>query len=261
MSTWAVRTVRCTCGHTQEAQLADGLHITRLPEVRARILEGTFHHVACRACGRVSTAQTKTLYTDFDRYHWVAVAPPWFIGDWPAWSEALTREFDHNMRVAAPPMIQALADRFAVRLVFGYDALAEKLVAWDAGLDDGLVEVMKLRLRAALPETPPPGFRMRLVGVDREGWTATLRLTAPRTDTLELVTSLDAYLLAERHAREAPEATLEVPFGGLDRLFASSLAATTRPADQMQVVAPMRPFDETVAYARPGYRVGPEDVT
>jgi len=54
VSTWAVHTVRCRCGVTTEAQLADGLHISRLPEVRERIIAGTFHNVACSGCKEVS---------------------------------------------------------------------------------------------------------------------------------------------------------------------------------------------------------------
>jgi hypothetical protein len=254
MSTWAMRAVRCPCGHTQDAQLADGLHITRLPEVRARILDGTFHHVACRGCRRISVVEQKTLYTDFDRYHWVAVAPPWTIAAWPDWVAALEHEFDHNMRVAAPPMVRELADRFKVRLVFGLDALAEKLVAWDAGLDDRLVEALKLRLRAARPDQTPPDSRMRLVAVHRDRWALTLRITAPERDPVDVSVSLDAYLLAERHRAEAPPEVLAAPFGGLDRLFAPALAAATPMASRMHVVAPMRPFDDAPAvFARPGY--------
>lgn len=259
MSTWAVRTVRCPCGHTQEAQLADGLHITRLPEVRERILAGTFHHAACAACKRISVAETKTLYTDFDRHHWVAVAPPWLLGDWAAWADVVAREFHHNMEVAAPPMVRELAPLFRVRLVFGLDALAEKLTAWDAGLDDVIVEAAKIRLHAALRGEFPPGTRLRLTNVDRERWTWSFRARGP-SSRIDIDTSLDGYLLAERHLGDMPEAVTATPFGGFDRVFAGSLAALTDPNRHMHVVEPPRPFDDDARmWPRPGYPAPTDD--
>lgn len=255
MSTWAVHTVRCRCGVTTEAQLADGLHISRLPEVRERIIAGTFHNVACSGCKEVSVVETKTLYTDFEQFHWVAVAPPWLLGDWATWSEALEKEFHHNMRVAAPPLVRDMADRFRVRLVFGLDALAEKLFAWDAGLDDRVVELMKVRLHAARRDLFPPGTRLRLVGVDRHKWTLTLRLSEARGATTSIETSLDTYLLAESAMDDAPAGVTDVPFGGFDRVFAASLTGLTHRAAHMHVVESMRPFDADESYPLPGYPV------
>jgi hypothetical protein len=245
MSTWATRKVLCPCGHRQDAVLADGLHITRLPEVRLKILAGTFHNVACGGCGVVQVVHTKTLYTDFERYHWVAVAPPWLVEHHEIWSEVLLREFDQNVRVAAPPMIQEMADAFEVRLVFGLDALAERLRAWDAGLDDRLVEVVKWQIFLARRDLFPPGARLRLMAVDRDAWLLRFSLRhAPSGETHELEASLDMLLEAEMQAKAAPPELMRIPFGGLDRMFASSQASASRPAQFMRVVAPMRPWDD-----------------
>lgn len=253
MSTFAARTVRCPCGALRRADLADGLHITRLPEVRQKILDGTFHHVACHECGRVSVVQTKTLYTDFERLHWVAVAPPWLVSDWPSWAGIVSAEFDHNLRVAASPLVSDLAERFTVRLVFGLDALAEKLHAWDAGLDDRLVEGLKFRLYQARRERFGPGFRLRLSGVSRERWELTFTLSHPRDPEVDVFgLSLDEYLESERNEAElaSVDGLLATPFGGLDRLFASSQGGATPADDFMRVVEPMRPQDDDEGYPR-----------
>lgn len=253
MSTFAARTVRCPCGALRRADLADGLHITRLPEVRQKILDGTFHHVACYECGRVSVVQTKTLYTDFERLHWVAVAPPWLVSDWPSWAGIVSAEFDHNLRVAASPLVSDLAERFTVRLVFGLDALAEKLHAWDAGLDDRLVEGLKLRLYQARRERFGPGFRLRLSGVSRERWELTFTLSHPRDPEVDVFgLSLVEYLESERNEAElaSVDGLLATPFGGLDRLFASSQGGATPADDFMRVVEPMRPQDDDEGYPR-----------
>lgn len=255
MSTWASRTVRCVCGHLQAMDLADGLHITRLPEVRQRILDGTFHTATCGRCGRIGVVHTKTLYTDFSRWHWVAVAPPWLLGDWQRWARVVTGEFDHWMRIAAPPMVRELADRFAVRLVFGFDALAEKLRAWDAGLDDRVVEALKLRVARAELGHLGPGFRLRLAWVDRAAWELAFEATRVGVeDRTTFVLSLDEYSMTAARPDELevgmPE-LYETPFGGVDRVFAGSLAGATPMTDYMTVVGPLRPQDESAAYPVP----------
>lgn len=44
---------------------------------------------------------------------------------------------------AGPPIAQDMGARFKRRVVFGFRALREKLVLWDAGLDDRVVEAVK----------------------------------------------------------------------------------------------------------------------
>lgn len=251
MSTWVTRTVRCICGALGTMDLADGLHITRLPEVRARILDGTFHTRACPSCGHIGIVHTKTLYTDFERWHWVAVAPPWLVQDWAHWADIVTHEYDHHMRVAAPPMVKALADHFAVRLVFGFDALAEKLRAWDAGLDDRMVEALKLRVAQAHLGELGPGFRLRLVRASRDTWDLELEASSlGRPDRLAFVLSLDEYLATEARTDHPPEA-IAVPFGGVDRVFAESLSGAAAQRRHLTVVGPLRPQDDSPAYPLP----------
>ena len=249
MSTFAPRAVRCPCGRDFSVDLADGLHITRMPHVRQQILDGVFHNVRCPGCGAVRVCHTMTLYTDFERHHWVGLAPPWLIGDWRQWADALVEDFDHNVRRAAPPMIQSMADRFEVRLCFGVDALAEKLRSWDAGLDDRLVEVLKIQLFNQHRQFIRVGGVLRLMSVDKDDWTLTFGLTHPRRPGWEeLTTSLDAYLHAQEHRAEHMETLpglFEGPLCSMDKLFAESLAATRTPTTYLQVLQPLRPQDES----------------
>ncbi len=254
MSTWAVHPVGCPCGAEFQAQLADGLHITRLPEVRQKILDGTFHTVTCPGCRATGVVHTKTLYTDFQRFHWVAVAPRWMVGDYEAWDAVVTEEFHKNLRVAAPPMITALAGQFVVRLVFGLDALAEKLKAWDAGLDDAAMELVKWRLIQGHPELISPGFRLRLVEADRQRWHLGFSIERPGVPGVTLLdVSLDAYVEVVDRLEEAPEG-LFVPgstFVSLDRLFAGSLAAAWPERQSLRVLRPMRPQDDHPLFSEP----------
>jgi hypothetical protein len=64
----------------------------------------------------------------------------------------------------APPIVREMADGFAIRTVFGLPALAEKILAWDQGLDDRLIELLKLDLyRSEGGPTADPAQRPRLI--------------------------------------------------------------------------------------------------
>lgn len=162
MSTWCTREVTCPCGASFRAQVADGLHITRLPGVRRQILEGTFHRVRCPGCAEVREVQREFLYSDFDRLHWIRVCPPARTAEWSDLEAEVRDRFERTMVHAAPPMVRSWAPRFTTRLVFGYDQLAEKLHTFDAGLDDRDLELLKLEALRRHPELIVPGVQVLL---------------------------------------------------------------------------------------------------
>lgn len=224
MSTWAARTITCACGESIQTRVADGLHITRLPAVRQQILDRTFHRVTCPRCGRVTTIDKKFLYTDFSRFHWIGVCPRTWTPRWSVIEASLTAEFERVICRAAPPAIQALGPKFQVRLVFGYEQLAEKLHIFDAGLDDRIVERVKLRILAKHPDLFVPGAQMLLV--------------PPRPDADRLEFEVFRYgqpgyhaigcsreLYAAELARSEPSDFDGVAFASLDRILYPSLAA------------------------------------
>ena len=63
----------------------------------------------------------------------------------------------------APAAAAALAVGLRVRLVFGLVALREKLLAWDAGLDDVDLELLKLAAMRAVGEPLARAATLRLV--------------------------------------------------------------------------------------------------
>lgn len=164
MSTWDDLVLRCPrCATELRARIAAGVHASRIPEVRDDILARRFHRVACRGCGASIEVQRPLVYTDFDRDHWVLVAGPGELGRWPAY-EARLREDVARVFERGSPLAHGLAERLRVRVVFGYEELREKLVVWDAGLDDALVECLKVRAYAEDPALAAPGSRLLVEG-------------------------------------------------------------------------------------------------
>lgn len=142
MSTFRPHAVACpSCAHSVEVHLLEGMHITRIPDVRAAILAGRFHTFTCPACGDSFVIEVPAIYTDFPAGQYVAVE----VGEPVDLAPSVGRHqrvFDECFTLG-PPAAQELALTMRTRLVYGYPALREKLLVWDAGLDDRVVESLK----------------------------------------------------------------------------------------------------------------------
>jgi hypothetical protein len=150
MSTWFEEQVTCPhCGVEQLARLAHGVHVARAPEVRDQLFARTFHAIECRACHQVFIAQRPLIYTDIERKHWIQVALEIERPRWPELESAV--EAIYERAFTGSPLARELSERMRVRLVFSLEELREKLVIWDANLDDAAMECLKLDLIAREP--------------------------------------------------------------------------------------------------------------
>lgn len=147
MSTFRPRTVHCpSCAAPFPVTILKGLHITRLPEVRQTILDGSFHRVACPGCNAgLRLEEPGVVYTDFERGHYVVVETVQPRRDLQTTLQSHVEVFEEGF-VRAPEVARSLGRSLTHRLVFGLGALREKLRLWDAGLDDRVVEAVKLDL-------------------------------------------------------------------------------------------------------------------
>ena len=147
-----------TCPRCQEAFIghsADTINILRVPRARDLVLAGEFHVETCPACALRITIDRTFLYTDFGRRHFLQVFRRAEASRWQRCEATAFRTFAEGF-VGAPPAIQEVARTCAVRAVFGLAELAEKLRVWEAGLDDALVELLKLELVTQGPDEITP---------------------------------------------------------------------------------------------------------
>ena len=153
MSTWAPHPVTCPgCGHPFEVRLLKGMHITRLPDVQEQLRHGTFQVFTCPGCDEGAVVERTSVYTDFEHGHYVAVEPSG-TEDVHAALQRHQRIFDHAFELG-PEVAQELGRRLTTRLVIGLPALREKVLCWDNGLDDHVVEGVKLVGMAAFGGSP-----------------------------------------------------------------------------------------------------------
>lgn len=153
MSTFRTYEATCpACEHRWSVEIARGLHITRLPHIREQLLSGTFQVCPCPKCGSPTVFEATVVYTDFERHEYIACE----TAASASWQAAIARHqtvfrdcFEHG-----PPIAQEMGQAFKRRLVYGFRALREKIVLWDAHLDDRVVEAVKGDLLREEGESP-----------------------------------------------------------------------------------------------------------
>lgn len=153
MSTIYSAAFRCAdCGAVLDVRVADSLNANRLPDARRWVLDRTLFQQPC-TCGRTVTAIHPFLYADFDRGLWLQVLPedarPGYHAHEADVLGAYRAAFDP---ATGPRFIEALAAMVAPRVVYGHEELREKVVGSDAGLDDAIVEALKLEVLVGHPD-------------------------------------------------------------------------------------------------------------
>lgn len=159
----------------------------RHPELRAAVLDGSLQRVAC-ACGVTVRIGPELSYLDVAHGHWIAVEPHERLRDWRDRERAATALHAVAFGPAAPEAARELGAAVTARLVFGWDALREKLVARELGLDDVALEGLKLLIMKQQGLLPQAGEELRLLSGDGER----LRLGLVTVATGEAPTGVEA---------------------------------------------------------------------
>lgn len=169
MSVYQDRDVVCpACGTTFVRSLCVSLNGNRVPAVVDDVRAGRFQRFGCPSCGQDVIADGPLIYTDFDRRHWVGCFPRTWEAAWRVLEHQSAESFRRAMIDHAAPVMRAEADGYVVRTVFGLPALAEKILAFDHGLDDVVLELLKFEIMRA-PDAPELDLDRRLRFVDRDG--------------------------------------------------------------------------------------------
>lgn len=171
MSIFLPVTATCTkCGHAEETQLAASVNADRRPDLKAEILAGTFQAMECASCGTPIRLPAHLTYIDIERGQWFLVEDTAMLEQWWESEEEATELYEDAFGDAAPAVQREMGEEMQPRLVFGWTALREKLIAADAGIDDGALETLKVAILRSVPG-PPLADRteLRLVGIAEDG--------------------------------------------------------------------------------------------
>ncbi len=140
MSDFRTQAASCpACGAALHVDVLDGVRAEDHPEVRTALLEGRLGEVTC-ACGISSRVWVPSVYTDFEHGAYVALAGP--VSDWRELVPTHAKVFDGALTLG-PPFARSIGARLKHRLVLDPLALREKVVLFEANLDDRVVEALK----------------------------------------------------------------------------------------------------------------------
>jgi hypothetical protein len=150
MSWFEVRRLPCpACGVEVTIRVADSVNVARVPAVRAQLLAREFHRGRCGACQVDIEVDTSFVYSDIPRKQLVQVVASDALSRWRELEAQATAAL---AQAQAGPGAGEIMAGVRARLVFGLDGLVEKLLIWEAGLDDVAVEELKRLVRASLPD-------------------------------------------------------------------------------------------------------------
>lgn len=163
MSTFLDQDITCrSCGQSWVRPVATFLDAAAdLDRARTELQHNRFQRFACPGCSQRAIAARPLRWCDREARLWVAMLPDTAERQWPRWERDVRT-------MAAWDIAQDGTDAsdlsgWTLRLVFGLQALREKLIAHREGLDDASLELLKLELLEAHPGLArKPTHRLRL---------------------------------------------------------------------------------------------------
>jgi len=156
-------TIACRCGALYSVDVASGPLVSLRPAIRQQLLDGTFHRCFCRSCGMTTMVDTLLSFVDVPRRQWLTVAPSTGLPWRARWLAVARASFEAALAQDAPPLVVGWGQEMTRRLLFGLAPLREALVAADAGLDDRVIELLKIQLVRDLRDRPSATAYFHLV--------------------------------------------------------------------------------------------------
>jgi hypothetical protein len=153
-----------SCKSIVHFELVHSVNADRRPDLRQAILDRSFQRKTCPSCGFAFRMEPEFSYIDIKRGQYIAV--------WPASRSAEAHELEERSQSAyerafgskAPSEARAIGKKIVARMVLGWAALNEKLLAAEAGIDDRTLELVKLGAIRNLDRAPiGTGVEFRLV--------------------------------------------------------------------------------------------------
>jgi hypothetical protein len=167
MSTTSTRRVRCPdCDAEQDVLVVESANVQRFPEFRTRLLDRTFMRFPCSGCAHFFVIEHDMLWTDLDRRQFFGVFPRESVARFAECEAIVEQSYRQAFLDESPEVVRRSLHDCALRVVFGYEQLREKVVCFDAGLDDHILEAMKLALSDADPALGPR-LSLQTVEADR----------------------------------------------------------------------------------------------
>jgi hypothetical protein len=170
MSIFHPATIICAkCGTEAAVERSASVNADLRPDLRAAILDGSFQAVDCPKCETRLRLPPHLTYLELGRDTWIAAEPASQIEDWNHIENDVWAVYDRSFGAGAPALVREMTERVRPRLVFGWPALREKLIAADLGLDDINLELLKMAIMRNVSGSPlSDETELRLIGAEAD---------------------------------------------------------------------------------------------
>jgi hypothetical protein len=185
MSIFEPMAVQCpACQGRFEISAVESVNADRRPDLRTAILDRSFQVQGCPRCKEQFRLDPAFNYLDVGRGQWFSVQPLRQLPEWIESEDEAVAAFARAYGDKATGPAREIGKSLRARLVFGWAAVREKIIAADSQLDDVTLELLKLALIQGLGNVPlRAGNELRLDSVEEEF----LEFEWIRTDTDQTV--------------------------------------------------------------------------
>ena len=170
MSVFETVNVPCpACHKLVEFNAVYSVNADRRPDLRDAIIKQRFQRQACPSCQETFRLDPELHYFDAGRGQWIAVFPANPGSAVGRNCEQQARgAFDQSFGPAAGAMAQSIGASLRSRVTFGWAGLREKLVAEEEGLDDIVLELLKITIVRSVPKSPlKNSTELRFYGIEK----------------------------------------------------------------------------------------------
>lgn len=204
------------CGHEQEIKIWDSIDVDENPEAKEEILTNRLFLYECEECGFTAPKIQRCLYHDKEKKLLVYMVP----------------DFDSEKAMKIRIMMQDMGniipeDRregYVCRIVPTANALKEKIMIRDEGLDDRIIELMKLYYMSQVKDSLEGEDKVEVL-FDSSNAKNGFVFLFPERNPLFGEMNMEAYqILAEDFTAEAERLTPE-GLADIDLMWAEKLAS------------------------------------
>jgi len=132
-------TIECpSCGAEQKHTFWQSVNVTLDPELKEKLLDRTLMTFRCQKCGESAEVHHDLMYHDMEQNLMVF------------WGEQVP---EVPSQAGIDSAFSSMQATYAFRHVGSFNELMDKVLIWDAGLDDRAVEIFKVLLLQNLEES------------------------------------------------------------------------------------------------------------
>ncbi|MBR4723317.1 MAG: CpXC domain-containing protein [Clostridia bacterium] len=136
------QTIKCpACGEISDLTVWQSITVSDSPDIKADLLKGKVNIFSCGACGQKALFPAPVLYTDDERKLVISFSPQ-------STKDARARIFEEIKKSSEKSGELKNYPDYNLRFVTSYNEFLEKILIFDGGFNDKVIEVIKLLVLA-----------------------------------------------------------------------------------------------------------------